>query len=79
MDLHVAAEISSVIEVLAAHGAGRCEFPGPSVNGHVVLEVAQLGERLAALAAGIPRGYRVTPHVDCERIATREHLEYVHI
>lgn len=78
MNFHVATEVSSIVEVLAADCAGGRELAGAAVYGHVVLEVAQLGERLAALTAGIPRRRRVPPHVDGQGIATSEHLMKVH-
>lgn len=78
MNLHVAAQISSVVEVLAADGAGGGELPGAAVDGHVVLEVPQLGERLAAFAAGISRIGRVPPHVHRQVITTSKNLRTLH-
>lgn len=75
MNLHMAAKISSIVEVLAAHSAGGSELAGAAVYGHVVLKVPQLRERLAALAASVPCRRRVPPHVHSEVLATRENLK----
>lgn len=49
--LHVGAQISAVVEVLAALGTRGRELSGALVNGAMVLVVAQLAELFAALPA----------------------------
>lgn len=54
MDLHMAAKVPAIVEVFATNSASSGEFPCPSVNRHMVLEVAKLRETLATLAAAVP-------------------------
>jgi hypothetical protein len=46
--LHVGTEVTAVVEIFSALGAGRCELTGTLVNGAVIFVVAQLAELFAA-------------------------------
>lgn len=54
MDLHMTTKVSPIIEVFATDSASSGELTCPSVNRHVVLEVAKLRKTLATLAAAVP-------------------------
>lgn len=51
VDLHMGAQVATVVEVFAAFWTGGRELPGPLVHATVVFVVAQLGELLAAVGA----------------------------
>lgn len=74
MNLHVAAEVAPVVEVLATDRASGGELPGAAVDRHVVFEVAQLGKRLSAFSAGVPRGRSVAFCVHLQSFRACEYL-----
>lgn len=74
MNLHVAAEVAPVVEVLAAHVARGCELLRAPVHRHVVLVVAELRERFVALVASVAGARGVRGDVRGESGARREHL-----
>ena len=47
--LHVRAEVPSVVKILTALRASRCELPGAFVNRPVIFVVPQLGKLLPTL------------------------------
>lgn len=74
MNLHMAAEVASVVEVLPAHSASGSELPSAAVDRHVVFEVAELRKGFAAFAAGVTRGRRVALHMRVEAFVACEYL-----
>lgn len=66
MNLHVRAEVASVVEVFAALGTGGCELPRALMDGSVVLVVAQLAKLLPALQAVEGLLPRMGPKVDLD-------------
>lgn len=51
MDLHVGAQVATVVEVLAAFWTCGSEFPRAFVDTSVILVIPQLGELFAAVSA----------------------------